>query len=159
MHVSEAATRLTSTEVWEAKNPWLLQRAELAQDSGGAGRHRGGLGVDMSFEMLEDAYLTSTVERTKNAPWGLVGGTPARPNSVEVALPDGTTTSYAKKTRLKLPAGSVVHLHTGGGGGFGDPAERDPRDVARDLRDGYISPENARAHYPHALDDDAPDGC
>lgn len=158
MHVSEAATRLTSTEVWEAKNPWLLRRAELAADSGGAGQHRGGLGVDMSFEMLEDAYLTSTVERTKNAPWGLSGGTPGRPNSVEVVLPDGTTASYAKTTRLKLPAGAVVHLHTGGGGGFGDPAERDPRDVARDLRDGYITPAHAQAHYPHALAGDAADG-
>jgi N-methylhydantoinase B len=154
MHVSEAATRLTSTEVWEAKNPWLLQRAELAQDSCGAGRHRGGLGIDMSFEMLEDAWLTSTVERTKNAPWGLVGGASARPNSLEVVLPDGTTRTYAKTTRLKVPTGAVVHLHTGGGGGFGDPAERDPRDVARDLRDGYISHEHAREHYPHAVIDD-----
>jgi N-methylhydantoinase B len=154
MHVSEAATRLTSTEVWEAKNPWLLQRAELAQDSCGAGRHRGGLGIDMSFELLEDAWLTSTVERTKNAPWGLAGGAAARPNSLDVVLPDGTTKTYAKTTRLKVPTGAVVHLHTGGGGGFGDHTERDPRAVARDLRDGYISDDHARTHYPHAMSAD-----
>jgi N-methylhydantoinase B len=108
----------------------------------------------MSFEMLEDAWLTSTVERTKNAPWGLAGGLPARSNSLDVVLPDGTTRTYAKTTRLKVPTGAVVHLHTGGGGGFGDPAERDPRDVARDLRDGYISQEHAREHYPHAVTDE-----
>ena len=151
MHVSEAATRLTSAEVWEAKNPWLLQRAELAPDSGGPGRHRGGLGIDVSFEMLEDVWLTSTVERTKSPPWGLEGGGSARANSLEVQFPDGSRADYAKVTRLRVPAGATVHLHTGGGGGFGDPAQRDPEAVARDLRDGYISAEHARAHYPHAV--------
>jgi N-methylhydantoinase B len=151
MHVSEAATRLTSAEVWEAKNPWLLQRAELAQDSCGAGRHRGGLGIDMSFQMLEDAWLTSTLERTKNPPWGLEGGHHARPNSLEVDFPDGTCARYAKATRLRLRTGATVHLHTGGGGGFGDPAERHPDAVTRDVRDGYISVDHARAHYPHAV--------
>jgi N-methylhydantoinase B len=152
MHVSEAATRLTSSEVWEAKNPWLIRRAELAADSCGPGRHRGGLGLDMSFEMLEDCWLTSTLERTRNRPWGLEGGGEARPNSLVVQLPDGTRRSYSKKTRLALPEGAVVHLHTGGGGGFGDAGERDPDAVARDLRAGYITETHARDHYPHALD-------
>ena len=56
MHVSEAATRVhLPVEVWEAKNPWLLERVELAQDSCGPGRQRGGLGLDLDFHMLEDA--------------------------------------------------------------------------------------------------------
>ncbi|HEX2588875.1 MAG TPA: hydantoinase B/oxoprolinase family protein [Gaiellales bacterium] len=152
MHVSEAATRFTPTEVWEAKNPWIVERVELAQDSCGAGRHRGGLGVDLSFHMLEDAWLTSAVERTRNAPWGLQGGGDARPNSVEVELPDGSRTRYAKATRVAVPKGATVHLHTGGGGGYGDPAERDAAAVRRDLADGYISEEHARSHYPHALE-------
>jgi N-methylhydantoinase B len=154
MHISEASTRCTPIEVWEAKNPWLLEQVELAQDSCGPGRERGGLGLDLSFHMLEDAWLTSAVERTKNAPWGLEGGGEARPNSVEMELPDGTRTRYSKVTRLKVPKGATVHLHTGGGGGYGDPRERDPEAVRRDLRDGYISQEYALRHFPHAVEGD-----
>ena len=95
--------------------------------------------------------MTTTVERTKNAPWGLAGGTEARPNALEVELPDGTTTSYNKATRVPLPAGAVVHLHTGGGGGYGAPAERDAAAVHADVRDGYLSEARARADYPHAF--------
>ena len=80
MHHGEAGTRITPAEVWEAKNPWLLERFELRVDSCGPGRHRGGLGVDMFFRMLEDCWLTCGVERTQNAPWGLQGGGEAMPN-------------------------------------------------------------------------------
>jgi len=151
MHVSEASTRFSPAEVWEAKSPWIIDRVELATDSCGPGRHRGGLGLDLSFTLLEDAFLTSTVERTKNAPWGLEGGLHARPNSVEMVAPDGTVTRFAKVTRLLVPKGATVHLHTGGGGGYGPPAERDPEAVRADLRDGYISEAHAREHYPHAI--------
>jgi N-methylhydantoinase B len=151
MHVSEAATRITPVEVWEAKNPWIVERFELAPDSCGPGRQRGGLGLDVDFTMREDAWLTSTVERTKNAPWGLAGGGEARPNSVSMELPDGTVTRFGKVTRLLVPRGATVRLRTGGGGGYGDPAERDPEAVHADVRDGYISDAHARAHYPHAF--------
>jgi N-methylhydantoinase B len=151
MHISEAATRVTSAEVAEAKNPWLMDRAELAQDSAGAGRYRGGLGVDHSFRFLEDSYMTSTVERTKNAPWGLAGGTEARPNAVELELPDGTRVPYSKATRVEIPKGAVVHLRTGGGGGYGPPSERDPAAVREDVRNGYLSEASAREQYPHAF--------
>jgi N-methylhydantoinase B len=153
MHVSEASTRLTPAEVWEAKNPWLVERCELATDSCGPGRHRGGLGLDLSFRMLEDAWVTSTVERTKNAPWGLEGGGEARANAVRVELPDGTSTSYTKATRLSVPKGAAVHLYTGGGGGYGDPSERDPQAVADDITDGYVSEDASRTVYPHAFTD------
>src|SRR3712207_9466003 len=53
LHVAESATRFAPTEVWESKNPWLLERVELIPDSGGAGRHRGGLGVQFDFQMRE----------------------------------------------------------------------------------------------------------
>ena len=96
MHVSEAATRITPIEVWEAKNPWIVERFELAPDSCGPGRQRGGLGLDIDFTMREDAFLTSTVERTKNAPWGLAGGGEARANSVSMELPDGTVSHFGK---------------------------------------------------------------
>ncbi|MDI9581141.1 hydantoinase B/oxoprolinase family protein [Thermobispora bispora] len=151
MYISESATRFTPAEVWEVRNPWRIERLALAEDSGGPGRHRGGLGLDLSFRVLEDQYLTSGLARTKLAPWGLEGGLPGRPNRLTVEYPDGRCVDYALKTRIFLPKGSVVHLRTGSGGGYGPPAERDPEAVRRDLREGYITPEHARRYYPHAL--------
>jgi N-methylhydantoinase B len=107
----------------------------------------------MTFHMLEDAWLTSALERTRNNPWGLGGGGEARPNSLEVIGPDGTSTALAKATRFPVPKGAVVHLHTGGGGGYGPPAERDPEAVRRDVAEEYISEAHAREHYPHAFED------
>jgi N-methylhydantoinase B len=103
--------------------------------------------------MLEDAWLTSALERTRNRPWGLGGGGEARANSLVVQYPDGSSTSLAKATRVPVPKGATVHLHTGGGGGYGPPAERDPAAVAADVRDGYLSEAAARADYPHAFPD------
>jgi N-methylhydantoinase B len=151
MHISESATRFPPTEVWEAKNPSLLERVELAPDSCGPGRHRGGLGVDLFFRALEDCWLTSTVERQRNAPWGLAGGGEARPNSVRLVLPDGSERALGKETRVRVPAGARVELRTGGGGGYGPPAERAAEAVRRDVRDGYITVGHARLHYPHAF--------
>jgi N-methylhydantoinase B len=150
IHISESATRFPPTEVWEAKNPSLLERVELAPDSCGPGRSRGGLGVDLFFRALEDSWLTSTVERQRNAPWGLAGGGEARANSVRLVLPDGSERPLGKETRVRVPAGARVELRTGGGGGHGPAEERDPAAVHSDLRDGYITVEHARRHYPHA---------
>ena len=80
MHVSESATRIAPTEVCESRNPWLVEQAELAPDSGGAGRYRGGDGLDLRIRLLEDAEFTSVVDRTRVSPAGLAGGRAARPN-------------------------------------------------------------------------------
>lgn len=151
LHHAEAATRFSPVEVWEQKNPWVTEKVELAPDSGGAGKHRGGLGLDLSFTMLENAYVTSTVERTKNAPWGLCGGLPARANRAALRYPDGTRTYFGKITRLLVPKGATLELYNGGGGGFGPAGERDPEAVLDDVREGYISEEHARRYYPHAF--------
>ena len=153
LHHIEAATRFAPLEVWEAKNPWLMEFCELAPDSGGPGRNRGGLGPDMAFRFLEDAFAISTIERTKNAPWGLEGGGEGRPNSGELRLPDGTVKPIAKATGLALPKGSVFVFHCGGGGGYGAPSDRPREKVLEDLREGYITEEHARRHYPHAFND------
>ena len=152
MHISEAATRFAPLEVWEARNPWLLERAELAPDSCGPGEYRGGLGVDMDFQMLEDSWVTATLERTKNAPPGLRGGGEGRPNRSSLRYADGSRKRFGKITRLSAPRGSTFELATGGGGGYGDPARRPVERVLADLREGYISEDYARRHYPHAFD-------
>jgi N-methylhydantoinase B len=152
IHHAEAATRFSPAEVWEARNPWLLEKVELAPDSGGAGRFRGGLGVDMFFHLLEDCFATTVVERTKNVPWGLEGGLPGRPNGIAVRRPDGRLDPLkGKNTRLLLPKGSTLELYNGGGGGYGPPSERDPDAVRVDVREGYVTDEQAHRDYPHAF--------
>jgi N-methylhydantoinase B len=151
IHVSEAATRFSPVEVWEARNPWLVERVELAADSCGPGRHRGGLGVDMSFHSLENAYVTVVLERTKTGAPGLAGGGTGRPNQGAIRQPDGTRTALAKATRLPVLRGATIELHTGGGGGYGTPSERERARIRHDLREGYVTADHVRRHYPHAL--------
>lgn len=149
-HVSEAATRFAPTEVWESSIPWLMEKVELAPDSCGPGKYRGGLGIDFRFLMLEDASVTTAVERTQLPPWGLDGGGEARPNAVRYHRKNGEQSeTFGKITGLKLEKGDVLELATGGGGGYGNPAERDPDAVRSDVREGYISEDYARQHYPH----------
>jgi N-methylhydantoinase B len=152
MHITESTTRFSPVEVWEAKNPWLVEKMELAPDSCGPGRFRGGLGVDLVFQMTEDAYVTSIIDRTKNPPYGLQGGLPARPNHAAIRAPDGSRRQVTKATRQQVLAGGAFELRTGGGGGFGPPAEREPAAVLEDIKEGYISEEHARRYYPHAFD-------
>jgi N-methylhydantoinase B len=151
MHISESATRIAPTEVWESRNPWLLERIEIASDSGGAGEFRGGNGLDLDLRLLEDAELTSVVDRTLTPPAGLAGGGAARPNWAGLRLPGGERIACAKSTRLQTPAGSVFELRTGGGGGFGDRTRRSVQAVAADVREGYLSEHRARRDYPHAF--------
>jgi N-methylhydantoinase B len=152
MHVSESATRVTPTEIWETRNPWLLEAVELIPDSGGPGHHRGGLGVAYRFRALEQMWLTAVIERTRRPPWALEGGCEGRANAAVLLLPDGTRRRLAKATRVAIPAGAVLELRTGGGGGHGAPSERDPAAVLDDLRQGYVTLAAVRRHWPHALD-------
>jgi N-methylhydantoinase B len=151
MYISQSATRLSPMEVCESRNPWIIERIALAQDSCGPGQYRGGLGLDLHFRMLEDTYMTPVIERTKNPPWGLEGGGIARANNATVIYADGSTADIPKTTRYLVPKGAVLKLTTGGGGGYGKPGMRESDAVRRDLKAGYISPEFAALHYPHAL--------
>jgi N-methylhydantoinase B len=151
MHHAESATRVTPTEVWEARNPWLVERVQLIPDSGGAGRQRGGLGVEYRFRALADQWLTAVIERTRTAPPGLAGGHPASPNAAALVGPDGARRPLSKATRVGVAEGAVVELRTGGGGGYGPPRERSAEAVHADLREGYVSQALARRDYPHAF--------
>lgn len=151
LHISESATRFTPAEVWEHRNPWLVEQLALAPDSVGPGEWRGGPGLNLDIRMLEDTLVTTVFDRSLNAPWGLEGGREARPNNCRATMPDGTVLDIAKSTHLHMPKGAVLNMMTGGGGGYGDPANRPKEKVLEDVAEGYMSEETARKHYPHAF--------
>jgi N-methylhydantoinase B len=148
IHITEAALRIGPAEKWEAQNPWLVERRELAPDSCGPGRYRGGLGVDFHLRMLADCNVTCVVERTKAPPRGLFGGGEGRANQVTIRHPDGSITHHRKQTAILVRKDSVFEVRSGGGGGYGPPEERDPRLIADDLTDGYVTSEHVRRYYP-----------
>ena len=147
MHHNSAGTRISPTEIWESRNPWLVNKIELAKDSCGAGKYRGGLGLNLEFEMLEETYVTTVVERTNFPPWGVNNGKAARSNNVILKTKNGKL-NVPKKTGLKLNKGESIIFKTGGGGGYGDPIERSNKKILNDLKQEYISKEYVEKHYP-----------
>ncbi len=147
MHHNSAGTRISPTEIWESKNPWLINKIELAQDSCGAGEFRGGLGLNLEFEMLEDTFITTVVERTKNPPWGIKHGLTGRANNVEVIKKSGKKFFMPKKSGYKLEKGDKIIFLTGGGGGYGDPKHRKIEKIKNDLKQGYLSKKFIRSHF------------
>ena len=147
MHHNSAGTRISPTEIWESRNPWLVKKIELAKDSSGAGKYRGGLGLNLVFEMLEETYVTTVVERTNFPPWGVNNGKAGRSNNVILITKNGKL-NVPKKTGLKLNKGESIIFKTGGGGGYGDPIERSNKKILNDLKQEYISKEYVEKHYP-----------
>ena len=148
LHHAESATRFAPTEVWENRNPWLVNRVELIQDSCGAGQHRGGLGVNFEITMLEDTFATTVCERTKLAPWGLNGGKEGLPNNCSIIYEDGTSKDVPKATRVPFSKGKKILLQCGGGGGYGNPDERNKEKVIDDYKQEYISKNYIEKYYP-----------
>ena len=149
LHHAESATRFAPAEVWENRNPWLINRVELIQDSCGAGKNRGGLGVYFEITMLEDTFATTVCERVKFPPWGLNGGKEALSNNCFVIDQDEKSIEVPKATRIPITKGKRILLQCGGGGGYGDPKERETAKVLDDYKQGYISENYIEKYYPN----------
>jgi N-methylhydantoinase B len=137
-------------EILEAAYPVMFRQWALRQDSGGPGRHRGGLGAIYEVELLEqnaDVFLFG--ERGRFPPQGVVGGGPAASN--RFFYPDGEGMAEppfkSKMVGIRLARGQYVRLETPGGGGYGPARERAAAAVAADVAQGYVSAEAARAQY------------
>ncbi len=128
-------------EILEAAYPVMFTRWALRPDSAGTGAHRGGLGSVYEIEALCDADVFLLGERGRVPPFGVLGGGPAALNRFAWQGDDGWAEPpmASKVTDVKLRAGRRVRLETPGGGGWGDPAERDPDAAARDVRLGYVT--------------------
>jgi N-methylhydantoinase B len=138
-------------EILESLYPVMFTQWALRPDSGGPGKHRGGLGAIYEVEALADggAEVFLLGERGKYPPPGANGGGSATLNRFVYETDSGENTPplVSKVTDVKIKRGQKVRLETPGGGGFGDPAQRDPDKLARDVRLGYVSAEAARRDY------------
>lgn len=119
----------------------------LIPDSCGHGKHRGGLGFFRRFEVLKDGVnFAIYADRFRLAPYGLFGGTDGTRARCEVVR-DGKVIPVKSKDGMELRKGDILTLYTAGGGGFGPIAERDPKSVTRDVRQGYLTAETAHRVY------------
>ncbi len=148
-------TENAPVEETEINYPVRIARYELLEDSEGAGRYRGGLGLRRDY-LFPDTETSFTIlsDRDRWGPWGLFGGLSGRKASY-VLNPDATAVKLSSKVTLDLKPGDAVSYRTCGGGGYGPPEERDPQLVLRDVRDGKVSLERAREVYCVVIDTQA----
>ena len=131
----------------ELHYPIRIKRYELITDSCGAGRYRGGMAIRRDFEFpYAECSWTVLSDGRKFAPWGLMGGADGSCARF-IFDPEGEHRDLPSKCTIEVPKGGCVRVETPGAGGFGDPRERDKNAVRRDLRDGKISIESAKAFY------------
>ena len=136
-------------ELQEIYFPLHFERHALRVDSGGSGKFRGGLGVEIEIRCLHDTHVNRNTERTKSPPWGLWGGLAGLPNTSLLHRAGHSPEEVrGKVSHVLLHAGDSVTFFTAGGGGYGDPALRAPAAVKKDLAEGYIRPEKAEHDYP-----------
>ncbi|GAB3301572.1 hydantoinase B/oxoprolinase family protein [Epidermidibacterium keratini] len=141
-------SRNLPTEFTESRFPFLVERLGLAVDSGGPGRHRGGLGYEKHIRMLKDANFMSIADRSILSCWGVKGGKAGRPFRITID-PDGPNERNVDALSDSEPvkAGEVIRIRTTGGGGWGDPLERPTDEVLRDVVWGKVSIDGARDDY------------
>lgn len=143
-------------EIMEQQFPVLYRRYALHEGSGGAGRHRGGFGVDYEIELLRGTARASFVmDHGRVGPQGVLGGQDGGVNLVEVIRGGQVMVPehLSKAQDIPLAPGDRVRVRTPGGGGYGPAADRDPAAVAEDVRLGRYSAEDARARFgPPAQD-------
>lgn len=143
-------------EILEASYPVVFTQWALRPDSAGAGYHRGGVGSVYELETLTDADVFLLGERGVYAPPGVAGGMGGGLNRFTWESDEGTRSPplASKITDVRVHAGQKVRIESPGGGGYGDPRTRSPEKVARDVRLGFVSCENARALYGVEVDKD-----
>jgi N-methylhydantoinase B len=154
--LNDGDTHITPCEQVEAKYPLLFERHALRDDSGGAGRHRGGLGTEQVIQARSLITVNLRIERVHCRPWGLAGGLAGMGNEAELRI-DGICSGplpSGKVAQRQLKRGDAFVYRAGGGGGFGPPHEREPARVANDVRQDYVSRTAARESYGVAVRED-----
>lgn len=145
-------TENAPVEETEFNYPVRIARYELVNDSEGAGKFRGGLGLRRDY-LFTDHSPTFTIlaDRDREGPWGLFGGEAGK-RAEYILNPDGEAVHLNSKSTHELKPGDVVSYRTCGGGGYGNPHERDPELVLHDVREDKVSAERAREAYGVVID-------
>jgi N-methylhydantoinase B len=139
-------------EISEARNGLIVDRMELNTDAGGEGKWTGGRGIRLDYRIRrDDSFLTLGYTRSRILPWSLDGANEGSANYALVMRKDGSSERYAFASGIRVDADDVIRVITGAGGGVGDPKERDPKLVAEDIRNGFITSERAREIYGFSL--------
>ena len=153
--VCQGDVRNGSIEGIELKCPVLVESRALRRDSGGAGRHRGGLGIDVRVRnLVEGKWNFEQTRRQKCPPWGLWGGKAGGYGDYLLRLPGENDFKSMAASHHPVPVKSEVIVRTGGGGGWGDPLERSPALVRDDVIEDFISRNAAEHDYGVVLKDD-----
>jgi N-methylhydantoinase B len=158
MSVCQGDVRNAPIENMELKGPVIVEERALRTDSGGPGEFRGGLGVRTCIRTLMDGRVnvaSGSGGRQTCPPWGLEGGASGATATTLVAPPGDVDFHVPDAQRGVWPANTRVLYMTAGGGGWGEPFERDPQRVLEDVREGYVSIEAAREQYGVVLTDDS----
>ena len=145
----------TPIELQELYYPLLFGCHALRTDSGGAGKFRGGIGVEVKVKPLHDIYVSRSTDRIQCPPWGLLGGDEGMTNLTLIRRDGKEEKLPGKFSHLLARPGETVTFLTAGGGGYGDPSERNSTAVRRDLALGYVSKEHAEQDYPAVFCRDA----
>ena len=154
--INDGDTHNSPNEQIEAKFPVLVESNSLIMDSGGPGKHRGGLGIEQVVQARSDITLNTQIDRVHCKPWGLNGGNDASGNSVALRLEGEWKEDFpnAKVLTAQLKKGEAFRLKSGGGGGFGPALERPAKEVASDVQQGYVSAKLAELAYGVIVDPD-----
>ncbi|HIM25243.1 MAG TPA: hydantoinase B/oxoprolinase family protein [Rhodospirillales bacterium] len=134
-------------EFLEAYFPLRIVKYETIADSGGPGLHRGGNGLSMGYQFLEPGEISIHDDRWLTYPWGVNGGLPGqRSNKLMVRANGSSEWMQSKCDRIKVEPGDTLYFNTWGGGGWGDPLERDSAKVALEAKRGIVTTEGARRY-------------
>lgn len=147
-----SSTTNIPTEVLESSYPVIVEKSEFVQDSGGPGKCRGGVGSTIHLRLISPANYFSFIEKSKVPHWGLKGGKPGLRNYAIIKSKSKGEFEILKTSGIQLEEGDRIIAVAGGGGGYGDPLERDPMTVRDDIIKGYVSVERARQDYGVIID-------
>ena len=135
-------------ELFESRYGLQIEQYALHNENGGAGQFRAGKGCVLEYRVMGDeAFITYAASRTSSRPWAQQGGEEGSNNYLQILRTDGSIERHHMCTAVRAAKGDVLRLTTATGGGYGDPRLRDREKVAMDLKNGYITPEQAVTLY------------
>ena len=135
-------------ELFESRYAIEVDQYAFHNQDGGAGEFRGGKGVVLDYRVTADeAFLTYAATRSSIRPWAMAGGQEGSTNYAEIHRHDGSVDRHTMCTTVPAKRDEVIRIYTATGGGFGDPRKRDRAALLQDVRNGFVTPEQAEKHY------------